>query len=126
MLRENNLCLLANLCVYKSKKYDNPRYIYKSSKYYYTQIFEIPKFLPNILQTLLVSISGTDISTKFLPVVHIFSLTIMTYLKMLIGIKSLSKSDRVIYDCCLSLCCKSKELYDLRYKSNKSQYITSF
>ena len=30
----------------------------------------------------------TDISTKILPVVYIFSLTIMTYLKMLIGIKS--------------------------------------
>ena len=49
----------------------------------------MPKFLPNILQTLVVSISGTDISTKILPVVYIFSLTIMTYLKMLIGIKSL-------------------------------------
>ena len=42
------------------------------------------------VQTLLVSISGTDISTKILPVVHIFSLVIMTYLKMLIGIKSLN------------------------------------
>ena len=40
LLRENNLCLLANLCVYKSKKHDNPRYIYKSNKFYY-----IPKFL---------------------------------------------------------------------------------
>ena len=28
LLRENNLCLLANLCVYKSKKHYNPRYIY--------------------------------------------------------------------------------------------------
>ena len=27
MLRENNLCLLSNICVYKSKKYYNPRYI---------------------------------------------------------------------------------------------------
>ena len=42
------------------------------------------------VQTLLVSISGTDISTKILPVVHIFSLIIMAYLKMLIGIKSLN------------------------------------
>ena len=39
---------------------------------------------------MLVSISGTDISTKILPVVQIFSLIIMTYLKMLIGIKSLN------------------------------------
>ena len=36
------------------------------------------------------SISGTDISTNILAVVQIFSLTIMTYLKMLIGIKSLN------------------------------------
>ena len=42
------------------------------------------------VQTLLVSISGTNISTKILPVVHIFILIIMTYLKMLIGIKSLN------------------------------------
>ena len=42
------------------------------------------------VQTLLVSMSGEEISTKILPVVHIFSLTIMTYLKMLIGIKSLN------------------------------------
>ena len=40
------------------------------------------------IASLLVSVSGTDISTKILPVVHIFSLTIMTYLKMLTGIKS--------------------------------------
>ena len=78
---------------------------------------------------MLVSISGTDISIKILPVVHIFSLIIMTYLKMLIGIKSLNKKqfsarlsplpvklssfiglnftpkkERVIYDCYLSLC----------------------
>ena len=110
MLRENNLCLLANLCVYKSMKHYNPSYIYKSNKFYY-----IPKFFPirfkvkfkfniyiythiyiyNIyiyipVQTLLVSISGTDISTKILFVVHIFNLIIMTYLKMLIGIKSLN------------------------------------
>ena len=39
---------------------------------------------------LLASISETDISTKILPVVHIFSLIIMTYLKMLIRIKSLN------------------------------------
>ena len=69
------------------------------------------------------------IPTKILHVVHIFTLTIMTYLKMLIGIKSLNtkqcparlspphvklsnfiggkfsaKKERVIYDCCLSLC----------------------
>ena len=37
-----------------------------------------------------VSISETDISTKILPVVHISSLIMMTYLKMLIGIKSLN------------------------------------
>ena len=124
LLRGNNSCLLANLCVYKYKKHDNPRYIYKSNKFYH-----IPKFLPNIPQTLLVSISGTDISTKILPVVYILSLTIMTYLKVLTGIKSLNteqfsarlspppvklssfigvkfspKKQRVIYDCCLSLC----------------------
>ena len=40
LLRENNLCLLADLCVYKSKKHYNPRYICKSNKFYY-----IPKFL---------------------------------------------------------------------------------
>ena len=40
LLRENNVCLLANLCVYKSKKHYNPRYIYKSKNFYY-----IPKFL---------------------------------------------------------------------------------
>ena len=40
LLRENNLCLLATLCVYKSKKHYNPRYIYKSNKFCY-----IPKFL---------------------------------------------------------------------------------
>ena len=34
---------------------------------------------------------GTDISTKILPVAHIFSSTVMNYLKMLIGIKSLNK-----------------------------------
>ena len=39
---------------------------------------------------LLASISETGISTKILPVVHIFSLIIMTYLKMLIRIKSLN------------------------------------
>ena len=64
-----------------------------------------------------------------LPVVHIVSLTIMTYLKILIGIKSFNtkqclarlspppvklssfiggkfflKKERVIYDCCFSLC----------------------
>ena len=39
---------------------------------------------------LLASISETEISTKILPVVHIFSLIIMTYLKMLIRIKSLN------------------------------------
>ena len=36
------------------------------------------------------SILRTDISTQILPVVHIFSLTIVTYLKMLIVIKSLN------------------------------------
>ena len=53
-LREKNLCLLANLCVYKSKKHYSPRYIriyksiikkFKSIIYtkalIYTQIFEI-------------------------------------------------------------------------------------
>ena len=30
LLRENNLCLLADLCVYKFKKHCNPRYIHKS------------------------------------------------------------------------------------------------
>ena len=36
------LCLLANLCVYKSKKHYNPRYIYKSKKFYiYTQVIDI-------------------------------------------------------------------------------------
>ena len=40
LLRENNLRLLANLCVYKSKKHYNPRYVYKSNKFCY-----IPKFL---------------------------------------------------------------------------------
>ena len=33
LLKENNLCLLADLCVYKSKKH--PRYKYKSNKFYY-------------------------------------------------------------------------------------------
>ena len=37
------------------------------------------------------SVPEINISTKILPVVHIFSLTIMTYLKMLIGIRSLPK-----------------------------------
>ena len=40
LLRENNLCLLTNLCVYKSKKHYNPRNIYESNKFYY-----IPTFL---------------------------------------------------------------------------------
>ena len=39
LLKENNLCLVADLCVYKSKKH--PRYIYKSNKFYYIpKIFE--------------------------------------------------------------------------------------
>ena len=33
LLKENNLCLLVDLCVYKSK--NHPRYIYKSNKFYY-------------------------------------------------------------------------------------------
>ena len=37
------------------------------------------------------SVPEINISTKILPVVHIFSLTIMTYLKMMIGIRSLPK-----------------------------------
>ena len=37
------------------------------------------------------SVPEINISTKILPVVHTFSLTIMTYLKMLIGIRSLPK-----------------------------------
>ena len=45
----------------------------------------------SLFQTLLVSILGTDISTKILPAVHIFSLIITTYLKLLIGIESLNK-----------------------------------
>ena len=74
----------------------------------------------------------------------------MTYLKMLIGIKSLNtkqcparfspphvklssfiggkfspKKERVIYVAYLCVC-KSKELYDLRYKSNKFQYTCNF
>ena len=36
------------------------------------------------------SILGTDISTQILPVEHIFTLTIVTYLKMLIVINSLN------------------------------------
>ena len=40
LLRENNLCLLAHLCVYKSKKHYNRRYMYKSNKFFY-----MPKFL---------------------------------------------------------------------------------
>ena len=135
MLKENNLCLLGNLCIYKSKKHYNPRYIW--DKVLSTQIFEIRFYVKSkfniYFQTLLVSISGTDISTKIMPVVHIFSLMNMTYLKMLIGIQSLNakqlsarlsrpvklssfigvksppplppeKKERVIYDCCLSLC----------------------
>ena len=39
LLKENNLCLLADLCVYKSKKHYNPRYIYKSNKFYYISRF---------------------------------------------------------------------------------------
>ena len=34
LLRDNNLCLLANLSAYKSKKHYNSRYIYKSNKFY--------------------------------------------------------------------------------------------
>ena len=57
--------------------------------YIYTYIYIIYiLYIP--VQTLLVSISGEEISTKILPVVHIFSLIIMTYLKMLIGIKPLN------------------------------------
>ena len=44
LLRENNLCLLTNLCVNKSKKQCSPRYINKSNKFYYipkSQFFEI-------------------------------------------------------------------------------------
>ena len=91
----------------------NPRnitiYVYKSKKFCY-----ISKFLSKLLCKIQIlynlyiyiyiyiyiiytflfgrcySISGTDISTKILPTVHIFSLTIMTYLKMLIGIKPLN------------------------------------
>ena len=39
LLRENNLVLLANLCVYKFKKHYNPRYICKSNKLYYIHKF---------------------------------------------------------------------------------------
>ena len=44
MLRENNLCLLANFCVYKCKKHYNPRYIYKGSFIIY------PKFWDKVLE----------------------------------------------------------------------------
>ena len=40
LLRENNLCLLANLCVYKSKKHYNPRYIKVTSSIIYPN-FEV-------------------------------------------------------------------------------------
>ena len=47
------------------------------------------------------------------------------YLSSFIGGKSPQKKEgRVIYDYCLFCVCKSKELYDLRYKSNKFQYIS--
>ena len=53
-----------------------------------------PNFTDKVLskiQVLYIYISArTDISAKILSVVHIFSLTSMTYLKMLIGIKSLN------------------------------------
>ena len=38
LLRENNLCLLANLCVYKSNKHYNPRYI-KVTSFIYIKFF---------------------------------------------------------------------------------------
>ena len=44
LLMENNLYLLANFCVYKSKKHYSPRYIYKSNKFYY-----IPNFWDKVL-----------------------------------------------------------------------------
>ena len=40
LLKENILCLLADLCVYKSKKH--PMYIYKSNKFFY---------IPNMFET---------------------------------------------------------------------------
>ena len=42
-----------------------------------------------------------------------------------IGGKFSRKKERVIYDAYLFVC-KSKELYDLRYNSNKFQYIPVF
>ena len=85
--------------------------------------------------------------TKILPVVHIFSIKIMSCLKMLIGIKSntkqctarlslhsvklsrfiggkLPKKGRQSFMIVTYLCvCKSKEYYTLRCKSSKFQYI---
>ena len=79
---------------------------------------------------------------------HIFGLTIMTYLKMLIGIKShntkqcparlspppvklssfiggkfSSKRELVIYDCCLSLCQKNPPLIDLNLSLSKVLFL---
>ena len=39
LLKDNNLCLLTDLCVYKSKKNYNPRYIYKNNNFYYKTKF---------------------------------------------------------------------------------------
>ena len=86
--------------------------------------------------------------TKILPVVHIFSIKILSCLKMLIGIKSsntkqctarlslhsvklsrfiggkLPKKGRQSFMIVTYLCvCKSKEYHTLRCKSNKFQYI---
>ena len=70
LLRENNLCFLPSLS------------IYLSIIYIYVCIY-IP------IRKLLVYIRNRHLY-HILPVVHIFSLTMMTYLKILIWIKSLN------------------------------------
>ena len=86
LLRENNLWLLANLCIYKPKKHYNSR-----CKYIYMYIYiYIYTYIYIFLFKYCSSISGTNISTKMLPAVDTFSLTILTCLKMLTRIKSLN------------------------------------
>ena len=41
LLRGNSLCLLANICVYKSKKHYNPRYIKVTSSIIYPNFWSI-------------------------------------------------------------------------------------
>ena len=57
LLRENNLSLLANLCVYNSKKHYNPRYIHKSFNIY-------PNFWDRVL-------SQVQISEIYINIIHI-------------------------------------------------------